>query len=192
MSSSLDYAEDKNEHGAWRAWYVVLQHVWPYYLAVHIVYFLLTYLASLFTIGNFTPRTLDLHSLLAAWDHWDTGQFTTLATSGYQKAWQTAFFPLYPLLEHILALLVRSPLVAGLIISNLAMLILFMVLYRLLQEDFDAEHATRALLYFTVFPTAFFLAAAYNEALFLCFVLLSFYQMRHGRWWLASLFGFMA
>jgi hypothetical protein len=72
------------------------------------------------------------------------------------------------------------------------MLILFMVLYRLLQEDFDAEHATRALLYFTVFPTAFFLAAAYNEALFLCFVLLSFYQMRHGRWWLASLFGFMA
>jgi Dolichyl-phosphate-mannose-protein mannosyltransferase len=176
----------------WHAWYRVLQRIWPYYLATHIAYFILTYLASLFSIGNFTSRTLDPHSMLVAWDRWDTGQFTAIATSGYQKAWQTAFFPLYPWLEHVLALVVHSPLVAGLIISSLATLILLMVLYRLIEEDFDQEHASRVLLYFTIFPTAFFLIAAYNESMFLCFVLLSFYQMRHSRWWLAGLCGFLA
>jgi Gpi18-like mannosyltransferase len=176
----------------WREWYRSLQHIWPYYLATHIAYFILTYLASLFTIRNFTTRTLDLSSMLTAWNRWDTSQFTMIATQGYQKTWQTAFFPLYPSLEYALAFLVRSPFVAGLIISNLATLVLFTVLYRLVKEDFDQEHAARALLYCAVFPTAFFLVAAYNEAIFLCFVLLSFYQMRHGHWWLAGFFGFLA
>src|SRR5712691_4884312 len=31
-----------------------------------------------------------------------------------------------------------------------------------------------------------------NESLFVCFTLLSFYQMRHGHWWLAGLFGLLA
>ena len=64
--------------------------------------------------------------------------------------------------------------------------------YRLVEEDFDQERAYRTVLYLSVFPTSFFLAAAYNESLFLCFSLLSFYEMRHGRWWLAGLFGFLA
>src|SRR6266496_1954815 len=55
---------------------------------------------------------------------------------------------------------------------------------------FVVERANHTVLYLSIFPTAFFFAAAYNEALFLCFVLISFYNMRHGRWWLAGIFGF--
>jgi hypothetical protein len=66
------------------------------------------------------------------------------------------------------------------------------VLYQLIREDFDQERADRTVLYLSIFPTAFFLASGYNESLFLCLALLSFYHMRHGQWWLAGLFGFLA
>lgn len=98
-----------------------------------------------------------------------------------------AFFPLFPLLERGLAVVVGDPFVAGLLISNVATLGMFMVLYRLVAEDFGAEHAWRSVLYLAVFPTAFFFAVAYNESLFLFSALLSFYYMRKGYWWLAGL-----
>ncbi len=111
---------------------------------------------------------------------------------GYQKAAQTAFFPLYGLLERVLLPLTHNPLVAGLIISDIAGFFLLVVLYQLVREDVDEERANRTVLYLSLFPTAFFLAAGYNEALFLCLAVLSFYNMRHGQWWLAGLFGFFA
>ncbi len=115
-----------------------------------------------------------------------------IATQGYTPWWETAFFPLYPLLERAGALLIGDPFVAGLIVSNAVGLVMLAVLYRLVEEDFDQECASRTVLYLSVFPTAFFFAAGYNESLFLCLVLLSFYHMRHGRWWLAGLFGLFA
>ncbi len=69
---------------------------------------------------------------------------------------------------------------------------MLIVLYQLVSEDFDDERAQRTVLYLSVFPMAFFFAAAYTEALFLCLILLSFYNMRRGQWWLAALFGFFA
>jgi 4-amino-4-deoxy-L-arabinose transferase-like glycosyltransferase len=58
---------------------------------------------------------------------------------------------------------------------------MLMVPYQLVREDFGSEIAERAVLYLAIFPTAFFFAAAYNESLFLCLALLSFYYMRHGQ-----------
>lgn len=37
-----------------------------------------------------------------------------------------------------------------------------------------------------------FIVISGTESLFLCLALLSFYNMRHGNWWLAGLFGFLA
>src|SRR5437870_1747242 len=85
-----------------------------------------------------------------------------------------------------------NPLIAGLLISEIAGLVLLIVLYRLVQEDFDQERAFHTVLYLSIFPSAFFLAAGYNEALFICLTVLSFYCMRHGQWWLAGLFGLFA
>jgi Gpi18-like mannosyltransferase len=83
-------------------------------------------------------------------------------------------------------------LIAGLVISNLAGLGIFVVLYRLVSEDFNAERAERTVLYLALFPTAFYLASGYNEALFIFLVVLSFYQLRHRNWWWAGLFGLLA
>ncbi len=169
------------------SWWEALKQVAPIYIATHIAFLALTYLAVLFSLKNFSSNALPLKTLLISWNHWDTSQFTHIATNGYDALYRMAFFPLFPLLERILAVVVRDPFVAGLIISNLATLALFMVFYRLVAEDFGADRAWRSVLYLAIFPAAFFFATAYNESLFIFFSILSFYYMRKGRWWLAGL-----
>src|SRR5581483_525673 len=184
--------EEKLPRKNWQKWFLAFKQIWPIYLATHLAFLTLTYLASLFSVENFSEKSLSLSTLLDSWNRWDTSHFTTIATKGYDIGLRAAFFPLYPFLERGLMVLTRDPFVAGLIISNLAMLGLFVVLYRLIEGDFTAELASRTVLYLAVFPTAFFLAAAYNESIFLCFALLTFYHIRHSQWWWAGLFGFLA
>ncbi|MBO0793291.1 MAG: glycosyltransferase family 39 protein, partial [Ktedonobacteraceae bacterium] len=182
----------ESRRGVLLEWCNAFKQVWPIYLATHGACVLLSYLVVLFQVKNFSHDQLPFSVLWSAWYRWDSGQFVSIATRGYDSPWRTAFFPLYPLLESVLGLLVSSPFIAGLIISNIVTLVLFTVLYRLLQVDFESTLAYRAVLYLAVFPTAFFLAAAYNEALFLCLVLLCFYAMRRSKWWWAGLFGLLA
>jgi Gpi18-like mannosyltransferase len=178
----------------WASWYLAFKNILPVYIATHIAFLVLTYLATLFIVGNFSPQSLGVATLPHSWYRWDSGHFTHIATYGYDAAWRTAFFPLFSLLESIPMLFMHHPhpLLAGLIVANLADLGTLIVLYRLVQQDFDQEQAYRTILYLSVFPTAFFLVAAYNESLFLCLTLLSFYHMRQRQWWLAGLFGFLA
>lgn len=174
-------------------WSQAILSILPVYIAVHIGFFLTTCLSYLFTHKDFDGTWVPFRALPEAWHHWDTGYYMVIARFGYQKAEQTAFFPLYGLLERALMPITRNnPLVAGLLISDVAGFFLLIVLYQLIREDFDDVRANRAVLYLSLFPTAFFLAAGYNEALFLCLAVLSFYNMRHGQWWLAGLFGFFA
>lgn len=172
-----------------------LQATWrilPVYIAVHIGFFLTTCLSFLFTHRDFDGTYVPFRALPEAWHHWDTGYYMVIAKFGYQQPYQTAFFPLYGLLECALLPITHNPLVAGLLISDVAGFFLLIVLYQLIREDFNEERANSTVLYLSLFPTAFFLAAGYNEALFLCLAVLSFYNMRHGQWWLAGLFGFFA
>lgn len=184
--------EEKTSRSAWSKWFNAFRQILPIYISLHLAFLILTYLSALFIIGNFSTKTLRISTLWLAWFRWDSGHFTAIASNGYDAAWRTAFFPLFPLLERGGAFLTHDPFIAGLIISNLAGLGMLVVLYRLVQEDFDAERAFRAVLYLSVFPTAFFLVAAYNESLFLLLTLLSFYHMRRENWWLAGLFGLLA
>ena len=176
----------------WHGWLAAFQHVFPIYLATHIAFFILTYLVNLFFLDNFSNKVLNVDDTIAYWNHWDTSQFTAIAQRGYDTTWSAAFFPLYPLLEASLTPIFHNPYYAGLFISNLATLALFMVLYHLVHEDFDEGMAGRTVLYLAVFPTAFFLSAAYNESLFLFLAVFSFYHIRRGNWWLAGLCGLLA
>jgi Gpi18-like mannosyltransferase len=174
-------------------WWTAFQEILPIYIATHIAAFVTTCLSVLFIHKDFDWSSSPLSTLWQAWNRWDTGHFTSIATQGYVNALKTAFFPLYPLLMRALMIATHNnALIAGLLISDISGLIALLVLYQLVREDFDQERALRTVLYLSLFPTAFFLMAAYNEALFLCFSLLSFYYMRHSKWWLAGLFGFCA
>ncbi len=173
-------------------WYVALKQIFSTYLAVHLAILVTTVYSILFVLPDFSGKSVHVYTLWHAWQRYDANWFAGIAASGYKDATSTAFFPLYPLLERSLLPFVSSPYIAGLIISNVAGLIMLMVLYRLVREDFGHERALRTVLYISVFPTAFFFAAEYNESLFVCLSLLSFYNMRRGRWWVAGLFGLLA
>lgn len=177
---------------SWSKWRIALQQVLPIYIAVHMAFLVLTYLATLFTVNDFSITSLRVRILLSSWFRWDSGHYTSIAAKGYEAPYKTAFFPLFPLLERGVSFVTHNPFVAGLLISNLAGLGMLLVLYRLVEEDFDAERAYRTVIYLSVFPTAFFFASAYNESLFLFLAILSFYAMRRGNWWLAGLSGALA
>ncbi len=173
-------------------WFNAFKNVLPIYISIHLAFFVITCLTALFVIPDFSWKALPIDTLWQSWYRWDSVHFSYLATHGYTDWWRTAFFPLFPLLERYLAVLTGDPFIAGLIISNVAGLGMLVVLYRLVEEDFDSERAYRTALYLSVFPTAFFFAAAYTESLFLLFALLGFYYMRQGNWWLAGACGFFA
>jgi Gpi18-like mannosyltransferase len=192
MSATAD-KKGSIQQNFWMLWYSALKHVFPIYLAVHLAFFVITCLSVLFTLKDFSWQALPTRTLWQSWDRWDTTHFTHIASYGYTNYTRTAFFPLYPLLERGLMYITHNnPFIAGLIISNLAALGIFIVVYRLVSEDFNADQAERAVLYLALFPTAFYFASGYNESLFIFLAALTLYQLRLGKWWWAGLFGFLA
>jgi Gpi18-like mannosyltransferase len=138
------------------------------------------------------------HGFFAIWRRWDVLWYTQVADHGY--SWHAppvqsdlAFFPLYPLLEHILTVL--SPLsayAAGLAISTISFALALYLLHRLVVHDFGADVAERAVYYVGLFPTALFFFTAYSEALYLACSLGCVYALRLRRWWVAGLCGMAA
>lgn len=129
-----------------------------------------THLASSFVPANF----------LTLWSNFDGRHFLSLAHSGYSTptTYQLyAFFPVFPWLIRNLNIF-GSELVTALIISNLCSFLALIVLYKLVRLDFSKKIATTSLLLLGIFPTAFFLGAAYSESLFLLLIVSAFLAIR--------------
>jgi Gpi18-like mannosyltransferase len=175
-------------------WYKAFLVTLPIFLITRAIFLVLTYFGViLFTLPNYSRQPLSFTALVNRWSHWDVNWYNTIAIKGYVNPESAAFFPLFPLLERVVSLtLHRNVLYVGMLISNLAFLGTLILLYRFVETEFDSDAARRTALYLAVFPTALFFFAAYNESLFLFLVLLSFYAMRGGRWWLAGLSGALA
>src|SRR5712691_11916185 len=137
---------------------------------------------------------VDITALLTSWNHWDAANYTRIAQFGYQTIYDTAFFPLFPLLiKGIASLFGNNGYIAtGMIISNLALLGALFVLYQIASDVLGDQVGRRTLLYLCIFPTAFFFFAAYNEALFLFLTSCAFLAIRRQKWWLAGLLGLFA
>lgn len=117
-----------------------------------------------------------------------------IAVEGYSFAGQQfpniAFFPLYPLLIRLfLPVTGGNDTIAALLVSHLALLAALILLYRLLEHDFDPSIAFRTLVLLLIFPTSIFFVAGYSESLALFFVVLSLWAIRRQRWWLAGVAG---
>jgi len=176
----------------WQQWAPAIQAILPVYLALHLGIFLINCLAFLFVVPDSSALILPVSTLWQEWLHWDAAHFIRIAEHGYTELYQMAFFPLYPLLERGVMTVTQDALIAGLLVSNVAEFILFVVLYRLIADDFDRERASYSVLSLALFPSAFFLSAPFTESLFLCLAVLSFYNLRRARWWSAALCGALA
>src|SRR5829696_4181075 len=134
-------------------------------------------LARAVPTSSFQRVTLDVPSgSMNIWSHWDGEHYVALATGGYLRPPEfvsPAFFPLYPLLMRSFAGLFGGPVtwgalsVWGPLISLAALPLGLFFVYRIAEEHWDAGVARGAVLALALFPTAFFLNAAYTESLFL-------------------------
>ncbi|HEV2656095.1 MAG TPA: hypothetical protein VGT82_14110, partial [Ktedonobacteraceae bacterium] len=133
----------------WQRWGSALKEVLPLYIAIHVAFFVISCLSILFVVRDFQWAAVPLRTLWQAWRRWDSGHYVGIALHGYQQPYHTAFFPLFPILERALSIILTrgDPFIAGLIISDVATLVLLVVLYQLVSEDFDAERAAHAILY---------------------------------------------
>lgn len=137
-------------------------------------------------------------SVISIWDVWDTQHYLKIAHYGYTSSTADkrnlliVFFPLYPYFIKIFALVFKNYLLSALIVSNLAYAAAVFYLYRLVRLDFDDDEAFRSVIYISVFPTAYFLHAAYTESLFLAFAIACFYYARKENWPLAGILGMLA
>ena len=129
--------------------------------------------------------------LLAVWGRWDAVHYLDIARRGYAGT-DMAFFPLYPALVHIVGAFVGNDLVAGLIISNVALFFGLLFFYKLVEHQYTRAVAHRAIFYISIFPTAIFFSAVYTESLFFALTVASFYYIREHRWIAAGIFGALA
>lgn len=154
--------------------------------------FLFAYVAYVLHRGDI-PETF-----ISMWNTWDTQHYIKIATHGYSdriiddRNLLIAFFPLFPLLTKIVSYIFQDLLLSGLIVSNISYVIGVFYLYKLVLIDFEKDDALRAIIYFSVFPTAFFLHAAYTESLFLALTIASFYYARNENWAVAGLLGMLS
>lgn len=133
------------------------------------------------------------NAVVAPLARWDSVWYLQIARGGYAGIRERmAFFPLYPLLMHVVGFATRSQLVAGVLISLVAFIVGLVLLQRLVALDFDQEVARATVMLIAFCPMAFFFSAVYTESLFLALSVGAIYAARQERWALAGALGFLA
>jgi hypothetical protein len=136
--------------------------------------------------------TIETDPLLAGWQRFDTNWYLAIAREGYAQAGSTVYFPLYPLLIRAASLVTGNAMVAALLVSNLALVGALYYLYRLAEGIFDADAARRTISFWLLFPTGFFLFAAYTESFFLFLSLGALLLAQRERWGISIIFAVLA
>ncbi|MEW6287607.1 MAG: glycosyltransferase family 39 protein [Chloroflexota bacterium] len=131
------------------------------------------------------------HHFINIWKRWDTDWYLKIAAFGYDPNDGTAaYLPLYPWLTGRLASLTGDFLFSALLISNLAALAVFILFYEVARtEGLPSDQAGAAVISLAIFPSAFFLIAAYTDSVFLAFTLGAWLAARRRRWVLAGILG---
>ncbi len=142
------------------------------------------------------------------WARWDSEWFLLIAAEGYDVADRitglgvayepsaaAGFLPLYPMLIRAIGAVV-GPVAAGVLISNVCLLLSLLLLERLVRLEVGGERGesagTAACAALLVFPTSLFLSAVYSESLFLLLSLAVFSALRDGRFAAAGVIGGLA
>jgi hypothetical protein len=129
--------------------------------------------------------------VVAPFARWDSWWYLSIAHHGYDhNLMRTAFFPLYPMVIAGLGLIVRSDLVAGVLVSLVSFGIALVLLHRLASLELGSSSRARLAVMLIAFcPIAFFFSAVYSESLFLALSLGAIYEARMGRWAAAGVLG---
>jgi hypothetical protein len=132
-------------------------------------------------------------ALLGMWQRWDGIHYQVIAESGYNQI-ESVYFPAYPFLARTLSQVTGLPVMVFLLfISALAAFFCLVLIYQITSSLLPQPSAPRqAMLGLLLFPTSFFLFAAYPQSLALLWILLAYQQAQHQHWLAASLAGLLA
>ena len=138
-------------------------------------------------------RVAGLRGWFEIWNRWDAVNYERIAQFGYSATGELrpllVFYPLYPWTINLVAFITRDYMISALIVSTIASLVAAILLLRLVELDYSKELAQRAVWFFFIFPTSYFLHIGYTESLFLMLALSCVYAARKQRWFVAALFG---
>ena len=133
--------------------------------------------------------SLTAHSLSILWLHYDARHYLDIAINGYHTRYLMSFFPLYPVMTHLvfLGLGGAHPLVAGLLVSNSATLAACLGIARLARQEYDDDTSGLASVQlFLAVPLALFLAAPWAESLLIAWSAWALVHARQERWYAAA------
>lgn len=123
---------------------------------------------------------------------WDSGWYLNIAEHGYRGEQAAAFFPFFPLVVRLVAIPLRSPLVAGVLVALVAAGIAAVLLERLGRTILGPGEARDGVLYLALYPIAFVFTAVHPEGLFLALAIGSVLAALRERIWLAALLAALA
>lgn len=177
-----------------------LRYILSLFLSTRIVLTLIGLAAyALLPTGYGKQTSWSQYKWLDMWGVWDSRWYMDIAQNGYSTASKLPdfpdqtnfpFFPLYPLLMRLLGNLLGGHYFwAGLIISNVCLLLSCYVLYQLVKMQWGTKLALRSVKYLFLFPVSFIFSGVFTEALYLLLSLLCFYLAKRRQWWLAGLCG---
>lgn len=130
------------------------------------------------------------------WEQWDARWYIGIAEHGYHFTIHgkpaLAFFPLLPLLIHLVMISGIAGAAAGILVSNGAFLGALFYLRGLVEGEWGSDCARRAVWLLAFFPTAFFTFAPYTESLFLLGAIGSLFHARRGNPTMAGLWAAIA
>ncbi len=163
-----------------------------------ILFRMLIYVVSVFLMGitGTYENPLTMNDFLAAWTRWDGYAYLRIAEGGYAgnlfdgQYLDVVFYPLYPWLIRIVAVVFRNYQLSGLLISTICYGLGCVYFDKLLTEEYGEEVSKNALILLSAFPFAFFFGAIMTESLFFFLLAAFLYYLRKHAWFQCALVGF--
>lgn len=147
---------------------------------------------SLFIFPLFLSLGLSV-DYISPWVRWDGDHYIEIAKNGYVTSGEQAlfivFYPLYPLLIKLIALVLGNFQLSAILISLIFSLVASVLLYEVALLDFDVKVGEKSVVLLNLFPTSYFLQASYTESLFLSLTLLSYFLFRTRKTLISGIFG---
>ena len=136
---------------------------------------------SMLGIAPLLPQPVKDIKATFSWDvfiRFDCEDYLDIVEHGYQfvndgKAYNVAFFPLYPTLIYLSKFIGFEPKVAGVVISNVAFLIGLIILFQYLVKEHNINVARWTIAFLSFCPISLYCSVVYTEGLFLCLTTLT-------------------
>lgn len=165
-----------------------------------ILFRLMLYAASvcMMAVTGDYQNGITFSDFLEAWKRWDGSAYLRIAENGYRgyqeegQFLDIVFFPLYPWLIRLVALLAGDYRLSALLVSLFGYGIGCVYFDKIVCMEFGEEEGENALCALAVFPFSFFFGAMMTEALFLAVSAGFLYYLRKHCLGRAALFGFFA